>query len=106
MLLARNTRQHRSRQRPKAERLPRQAVRLLPGIQQTNGFTFTADNPSSRGTPDPGSPGRRASTLLPVQGSSPPPTLPPVAVMKYANGIFPASPAFARRSVLPDGSTG
>jgi hypothetical protein len=104
------TRQHRRANAPHAERLTRQAVCLLPGIQQTNGFTCTAAIPIAGEPPEtrfPWTVSFKVPATVPPLRSGPavltfkPTANPsPIADMKNAGGIFRASPAIASCSAL------
>jgi len=103
---------------PEAESLPRQAVCLLPGIQQTNGFTCTAAIPIAGEPPEtqfPWTVSFKVPATVPPLRSGPAvltfkPTVNPSPIADTAAACAPAAPAphaaNPLNSVLPDGSAG
>jgi hypothetical protein len=108
----------RRRVAPHAERLTRQAVCLLPGIQQTNGFTCTAAIPIAGEPPEtrfPWTVSFKVPATVPPLRSGPAvltfkPTVNPSPIADTAAACAPAAPAphaaNPLNSVLPDGSAG
>jgi len=97
---------------PQPESRTRQAVRLLPGIQQTNGFTIRLAHLAAGEPPDPVPLGRELqasgpSTNSGSSASSPRPTLPPKLACRMRS-ISHASPdaLSASRIVAPIATTG